>query len=346
MDKLYSWLTLRSVKGLGEKSIKSLYEKFGSAEKILGADLLELSEAVGKTKAYAILKRKGVDRRGIESVINTVEKEGLGYLTIEDPHYPSSLLDLQDPPPVIFFRGEIKEMTLAGVVGTRNPTSYTELFVEELVRDLVNEGFGIVSGGAVGVDTKAHESALERGAYTMCVLGYGILRARYYLMDKIVEGGGAVISEFLPYERGDRFTFPKRNRIIAVLSSLIAIPEAGLKSGSLITARIACKYGRKVFVHIGIGRSSNWDGCYELLREGKAVIFKSAGDITGHHKEQRNVEEETEEMDPLLEFLETPRTFEEIVEFLSLPESEVLSLLTNFELEGKIKRMGAMFLSG
>ncbi len=346
MDRLYNWLTLRSVRGLGEKSIKNLYEKIGSAEKILGADLLTLSDAVGKTKAYAILKRKGVDRKGIEKVIDTVEKEGLGYLTIEDPQYPSSLLDLQDPPPVIFFRGEMKEKTLAGIVGTRNPTSYTELFVEEIVRDLVEEGFGIVSGGAVGVDTKAHESALERGAFTLCVLGYGILRARYYLMDKIIEGGGCVMSEFLPYERGDRFTFPKRNRIIAVMSSFVVIPEAGSRSGSLITARIAHKYGRKVFVHIGIGRSSNWDGCYELLREGKAEIFKTAGDITGHHEGHRAQEEEQEDVDPLLEFLESPRTFEEIAEFLSLPESEVLSLLTNFELEGKIKRMGAMFIAG
>ncbi len=344
MDRLYSWLTLRSVKGLGEKSIKKLYEAFGSAENVLGADFSSLSDVVGKNKAYAILRRKGVDRKGVEEILRIVEREGIGSLTMEDSDYPQALLELSDPPPILFYRGLIKYPPLAGVVGTRNPTSYTELLVEELVRDLVEEGFGIVSGGAVGVDSKAHESALEAGGYTLCLLGYGLLRARHYLMKKICDGGGAVVSEFLPYERGDRFTFPKRNRLIAVMSSFVVIPEAGARSGSLITADIASGYGRKVFVHIGIGRSSSWDGCYRLLKEGRAIIFKDAGDITGHHKKETTAERE-EEADSLLEFLETPRTFEEILDFLSVSDREAMALLTTYEIEGKVRRQGAMYTS-
>ena len=344
MDRLYGWLVLRSVRGLGEASIKRLYETFGSAERVLSSDLVSLSDVVGKTKAYAILKRRGVDRKSIGEVIKVVEREGLDYVSIEDPEYPESLLELKDPPPVLFFRGSLKDLPLVGVVGTRNPTSYTELLVEELVKDIVEEGFGIVSGGAVGVDSKAHESAIEYGGYTLCVLGYGLMRARHYLVKRIDDGGGAIVSEFLPYERGDRFTFPKRNRIIAILSNFLVVPEAGAKSGALITANISRSYGRRVFVHIGIGRSSNWDGCYRLLREGKAVVFKDAGDITGHHREESVVSQE-EDTDPLLEFLEPPRTFEEILEFLSVPNHEVMSLLTTYELEGKVRRQGAMYMS-
>lgn len=345
MDKLYAWLTLRSVRGLGEKSIKRLYEAFGKADTILSADLPALAQVVGKTKAYSLLKRKGVDRKGIEEVLDVVEREKIGYITIEDPQYPEPLRELSDPPPVIFYMGNLKDLPLAGVVGTRNPTSYTLIFVEDIVKHLIDRGYGVVSGGAVGVDSKAHESAIERGGYTLCILGYGLMRARYLLMEKIIESGGGVLSEFLPYERGDKFTFPKRNRIIAVLSSFIIIPEAGGRSGSLITARIGARYGRDVFVHIGIGRSSNWDGCYELLREGKARIFKEAEEITGKREEKEQAEEKREEVDPLLEFLESPRTFEEILDFLSVSESELMSILTELELEGKIRRMGAMFIS-
>jgi DNA processing protein len=344
MDKLYGWLTLRSVRGLGEKSIKKLYEAFKNIERILSADLPELSQVVGKTKAYAILKRKGVDRRGIEKVLEVVEKEDITCFTIEDPLYPEKLRELSDPPPVIFLKGRLKDLPFAGVVGTRNPTSYTELLVEDTVKHLIDEGFGIVSGGAVGVDSKAHETALERGGYTLCVLGYGLMRARYYLLKRIVDKGGGVLSEFLPYEKGDKFTFPKRNRLIAVLSDFIVIPEAGSRSGSLITARVANRYGRGVFVHIGIGRSSNWDGCYELLREGKAAIFKEPEDITGHRSDQ--VEETiVEREDPLIEFLETPRTFEEILDFTGATEGDLMALLTELELQGKLRRMGAMYIA-
>jgi len=188
-------------------------------------------------------------------------------LTLEDDGYPSALRSLNDPPPLIFLSGSLKDPPLVGVVGTRKPTNYTLNFIEELVGMAVSRGYGVVSGGAVGVDSHAHLSAVKNSGYTLCILGFGLLKARGRIFDRIREAGGSLVSEFLPHERGDRYTFPKRNRLIAALSEFVVIPEASGKSGSLITAKYAVDQGKKVYVHIGIGRSSNWDGCYRLLSE-------------------------------------------------------------------------------
>ena len=244
-------------------------------------------------------------------------------------------MKLEDPPPVLFYRGELRECPLVGVVGTRKPNSYTHKFVKDIVRDSLASGYGVVSGGAVGVDTWAHEETIKNSGYGVCILGFGLLKARGSLFERLLKSNGVLISELMPYESGDKFTFPKRNRLIAGMSEFLIVPEAGSKSGALITARYAHKLGKKVFVHIGIGRSSNWDGCYKLLKEGTAEILKDGSDIFGESREDT----------PLEEFLKTPRTISEVAEFLGCGESQAIETLTTLELEGKVHRIGALFSS-
>ncbi len=335
MDDLERWLVLRSVRGLGERKLKKLLSLFGSSEGILNAQYSVLQDAVGERTARALKDLEGVNPHRVRDVLRTVEREGLGYLTMDGERYPGRLLDLPDPPPVLFYRGVLRDVPLAAVVGPRRPTPYTLSFTRDTVSALVGAGYGVVSGGAVGVDSTAHLTAVENSGYTVCVLGCGLLKARGRLFRRVESAGGLLLSEFLPEEEGSKHTFPKRNRVIASLCTFLVLPEAGVGSGALITARYAARLGRRVFIHIGIGRSPAWEGCYTLLREGVGELLRDVGEIlnasTGHSG------------DPLLEFLRTPRSFEEIMAFTSASYEEVCALLTELELAGKVRRLGSLF---
>ena len=335
MDKLYSWLILKSIEGIGERSIKKLWERFKSAERILNANMEELKSVLDKGKARAVLERRGLKEGDIERILKAVEREGVEFTTLEDERYPESLKSIPDPPPVLFHRGVLKDFPLFGLVGPRKPTGYSLGWTERVVGEGVRAGWGVVSGGAPGIDSKAHLSAVEKGGYTLCILGFGILKATSSLFRKIEKSNGVLISEFDPEERGDRYTFPKRNRLIAGLSEFLVIPEAGSKSGALITANYAYAYRKKVYVHIGIGSSPSWEGCYRLLKEGKADPVRDAEDIFTTQKKG----------DELHEFLKTPRSLQEIASFLRKDSKGTLSLLTELEMEGKIRRVGPFYTS-
>ncbi len=335
MDKLYRWLLLRNVKGVGERTLKVLWEKLGSSENILTASLSDLEEIVGRTKARAIHTLVGTDPKRVEDTIRLLEREGIRALTLEDEYYPRAFRRIPDPPPVVFYRGRISDTSLVGIVGARKPTSYSLVFTEELAKKAVSAGYGVVSGGARGIDSKAHIGAIESSGYTLCVLGFGILKARGGIFERILSSGGCLISEFLPEEEADKFTFPKRNRLIAVLSEMVIIPEAGAKSGALITANYAVSYGVPLYVHIGIGRSPNWEGCYRLVKEGKAQLFRDPEELFSSKVCPE---------DDLLGFLQVPRTLDEILTFAGKSATEVMNKLLSLEVEGKIKKTGAYYM--
>lgn len=333
MDKIYRWIVLKSIRGLGEKSLKKLFNSLGSSEEILKADRNTLSKIVGEKKADLILRRECVSESKVDTILKSLEREGINVITLEDEDYPQKLRGIEDPPPVLFYRGELRDLPLVGIVGTRKAAAYSFSLVDELVRKAVERGYGTVSGGARGIDMRAHFRTLELLGYTVCVLGFGILRAKGSFFRKLEESG-LLLSEFFPNEPADRFTFPRRNRIIASLSEFLIVPEAGSKSGALITADYASSYGKRIFVHIGMGRSPNWEGCYKLLKEGKAELFKDPEEIFGGE----------EDGSPILDFLNVPRTFEEIREFSGIDDGELFSLLSNFEMEGKIRRIGSFYV--
>ncbi len=333
MERLYRWLVLRSVRGLGERSLRRLWERFGSAEDILSADPGELEDVLGERKTQLLLRREGVSERYIERILRTVEREGIGFLTLEDGEYPESLRSIPDPPPVLFYRGSLKRVPLFGLVGPRRPTGYSLSWTGRMVGEGVKAGWGVVSGGAPGIDSRAHLSAIERGGYTVCILGFGLLKATGSLFTRIEKSNGVLISEFDPEEKGDRHTFPKRNRLIAALSEFLVVPEAGAKSGALITAGYAYTYGKKVYVHIGIGSSPSWEGCYRLLREGRAEPVRGPEDVFGIQRKEGGLED----------FLRTPRSLSEVASFLKKDTGETLSLLTELEMEGKVRRVGPFY---
>jgi DNA processing protein len=280
-------------------------------------------------------------------------------LSIEDKNYPSLLKKIKNPPKVIYFLGEIKEKeNCLAVVGTRRCSPYGKEAVSKIVSDLVEAGLTVVSGFAPGIDTIAHKSAIEKGKRTIAVLGTGLDRKSIYprenikLVEKILETGGALISEFEPGTHGTKYTFPKRNRIISGLSLGVLVVEAKLKSGALITTKYAREQKRKIFAIPGSIFSQNSKGCHFLIKNG-AKLVESAEDILKELKmknllmRKKDIEEKSsKESSLILEALkEGALNIEKIIEKTKLSPSTVASLLSILEIEGKVKNLGGNFFS-
>jgi len=336
MERLYNWLLLKAIRGLGEVSIKRLWLAFGSAEDILSASYEDLREMLGEERARAI-KRRELSFEP-EEVIRLVEREGIGWVCLEDEAYPNSLKEIEDPPPVLFYRGEIRQVPMIGIVGTRKPDSQSLGFIKSLVREVVSKGYGVCSGGAIGCDFYSHKECLALGGYTVCLLGMGILKIPAYL-SKLQNGNMLFLSEFLPEASPEEYTFPRRNRLISGLSKALVVAEAGQKSGSLITAQYAIKQKKPLWVYVGNALSQRWLGCINLVNEGKAKVLYSPTLLFQELPSSHSLK------DPLLDLLTTPKTFDELLEITRLSHQELTIRLTQLELEGKVLRNGSYYMS-
>ena len=355
MEEVFNWLILRNVKGVGNKSLKKLYDFFNSSEEILSADINTLSMIVGREKAARIKRKEGVSLGSIERLIKLTERWNIKIICIEDKDYPSQLKIIEDPPPVIFSMGDIREGIYVGIVGSRFATSYSLELTDQLCKALVEIGAYTVSGGAKGIDTKVHESTIKYGGYTLWIAGTGLLNLDISLKEKILKAGSCIISEFDPFEKGSKYTFSQRNRLISGMAEIVVITEAGKKSGSLITAGYALKQNKRVFVHIGMGRSERWEGCYRLLKEGKAEIFKDPSDITEVIKPVDMKTELAEEAiltdkestateEQILALLEVPKTFDQLLIETGMKREELMGILSMLEIEGKVVKSGVYYM--
>jgi DNA processing protein len=274
-------------------------------------------------------------------------------ITIENQNYPQLLRKIKNPPKKLYFLGQIfPNENCFAIVGTRKCSNYGKEVAYKIASELAEAGLTIVSGFAPGIDTIAHKAAIEKGKRTIAVLGTGIDEKSIYpksnlkLIDKILECGGAIISEFPPGTHGTKYTFPQRNRIISGLSLGVLVVEARIQSGALITANYAKEQGKKVFAVPGSIFSQASKGCHFLIKNG-AKLVESAKDILeelGIRKLARGKKEirgETPEENLILEALkEGALDVEKIIEKTKLSPSKVLSLLSILEIEGKIKNLG------
>lgn len=213
---------------------------------------------------------------------------GITILAFDDPDYPSRLMKLNDPPAVLYMQGRLPDfdehLTIA-MVGTRKATLYGKMATHVIAGSLAKVGVVIVSGGAVGIDSLSHNATLEVGGVTVCVLGCGInypYLPQNRKMREMIAKSGAVISEYPPDYPPGKFTFPERNRIISGLSNGVVIVEAGVRSGSLITARLAAEQGRDVFAVMGNITSPYSQGTNALIKDG-AVPVTDFTDITDYY---------------------------------------------------------------
>jgi len=270
-------LGLSRVTGIGCINFRRLVERFGSAEAALARPREELAaaEGIGDERAAAVAAFD--DWTGVDRDLDRAEELGLGCLAWGDGDYPTPLAEIHDPPPVLYYKGDLSRVgALAiAVVGTRHPTDYGLEAARFICSPLAEAGVTIVSGMALGIDAAAHRAALQAGGVTAAVLGCGAdvvyPRENDALYAEICERG-AVVSEFAPGARPEPQNFPRRNRIISGLTQGTLVVEAGDKSGALITAFLAAEQGREVFAVPGNIFSPASDGCRRLLQTGARAV--------------------------------------------------------------------------
>ena len=276
-------LTLLSAAGVGSARFRALLNTFGSPAAVLGAGARALREVPGiDTVIASAILEAGKGKIGAK-LLEMLEKCSARIISLWDEDYPKVLREIHDPPALLFVRGKLPDADLPclAIVGTRNPSLYGVKQAHVIAADLVHQGWGIISGMARGVDTSAHEGALQGKGQTYAVFGCGIdviyPSENRALADKIALSGG-LISEFLPGTEPEAGLFPRRNRIISGMSRGVLVVQGDETSGAMITARFALEQNREVFALPGNIEDRRSHGPHQLLREG-ATLVQSAQDI-------------------------------------------------------------------
>lgn len=345
----WSWMNV-----LTQKRYDALLERFGDVDTALAHVHEELLRGLGckEETAFAALNR--LDEFDPAAYEAALKKRGIRLISREDEEYPSALLQIQDPPVFLYFKGDIQILSqpCIALVGTRKMSSYGKRVTEEFVPALVRAGCITVSGLAEGIDTQVAKETLAAGGRTVAVLGHGLgslyPKSNAALAEKIVETGGLVLSEYPLDAPSDRFTFPARNRIIAALSAGTVVLEAAEGSGSIITADLALEYSREVFAVPGDIFNPNYEGCHACIARGQARLVSTPADVLqevgivspsngskASYKAQNAAEE------AVLKALTTlPQSSGELVERSGLAAAEISATLTMMELAGAAKNTG------
>ncbi|MBN1473077.1 MAG: DNA-processing protein DprA [Syntrophaceae bacterium] len=276
------WIALKSIPGIGNVLFFTLLDKFGSIESVFGASANELSQTAGISKKIAaqIVNYKGWDK--LQSYIDKLNSADIKIITFQDKLYPKYLHNVYDRPAFLYTRGHLEEDDInLAIVGSRAASTYGKYTTERISRELAQKGVTVVSGMARGIDSAAHRGALAARGRTIAVLGSGLdviyPPENKKLFAEIIENG-AVISEFPMGTPPIAANFPSRNRIISGMSYGVLVVEAGEKSGSLITARLALEQGREVFAVPGSVETPTSRGANRLIKEG-AKLIENAEDI-------------------------------------------------------------------
>ena len=281
-DEILYWVSLLLIQGLDSLGICKLLKTFGSPSQIFMASHQQLCVVVSENIASQI--RKGPDLEEAQPTIDWLQFSDNHLITLADSHYPQKLLEISDPPPVIYAKGDLDCLnSLAfAIVGSRNASVQGEKNAEAFAQTLSQHGLCIVSGLALGIDAAAHLGALKAGKKTIAVVGTGldiVYPAKHRDLAHQIAAQGLIISEFPIGTTSLPENFPRRNRIISGLSLGCLVVEANVKSGSLITARFAAEQGREVFAIPGSIHSPMSKGCHALIKQG-AKLVDHINDIT------------------------------------------------------------------
>jgi DNA processing protein len=363
LDSSLSWLALQLTPGLGARRTGKLLRQFGSPDGVFRASLTEL-EACRLPAATAQAVHSQAAFRDAEKELAEVKRLGCGLVNWEETGYPQRLLEIYDPPPLLYVRGDPQWLVrhCMAMVGTRRPTPYGNQIAERLARDLAERGLVIVSGLARGIDSSAHRGACAaaRGA-TIGVLGCGIDVVYPKENRKLfaeVEKRGAIISEFPLGAHPAPENFPVRNRIVAGMTLGAVVVQGAQYSGSLITARLAMEFGREVFgvpgnvtegasfapnqlVKQGAKLVTGWEDIVEELpTDIRAELFPV--DTTSAAQRASLCEESLSGPEKKLYALirvEEAVHVDELVEQTGLSSSETLASLCEMEMRGIIRQM-------
>lgn len=355
MDKdIKYWLALSRLKGIERFVVSDLIEGFGSAEGIFSGDAGRLA-AFSPELARAVAEFDGW--KAVDADIKLIDKHGVRVITFADKAFPAPLREMHDPPCLLYVKGSLYDAAApaVAVVGTRNPTHYGIKMAETIAKDLAAAGVVIVSGMARGCDRYAHVGALSAKGFTVAVLGTGVdvvYPKEHRKLHEEISASGLVVSEFpmstppLPHH------FLRRNRIISGLVRGVLVVEAPIRSGSLMTARLALDYNRDVFAVPGQVTSVKSEGTNLLIKQGAALIENAADvmkalglDYAEQKKGRKKAPELSAEETLVWKALgDEPMHIDGVMEKSGLGIARVSSLLLNMELRGcVVERAGKRF---
>jgi DNA processing protein len=365
MDEREALVALNMVEGVGPVRVRQLIEFFGNAPSILKASKQQLMQVrgIGDDVATSIHDwEKHVDLAG---ELKRIEQFNCHIVIQSDENYPELLKQIYDPPIVLYVKGKLLPEDKNGVamVGSRMTTPYGMETARKLAYQLAYIGVTVVSGGARGIDTAAHQGAMSAKGRTIAVIGNGINivfpTENKELFDRIAETG-AVVTQFPFNRKGDKQSFPIRNRIVAGMTLGTVVVEANLTSGSLITANMAVENGRQVFAVPGRIDSPRSKGCHDLIKKG-AKLCEGAEDILSEFEylfPQSNrppgaaesgvlpAISLSENESKVFEVLSNQETaIDEVMQKCGLPVSAVSVALLSLEMKRMVKQLpGKMFV--
>ncbi len=362
MHSLEAHIALNLTTGFGPQLYQRLTAELGSAVAVFDARPETLSRL--EVPRSVVAGMRNVDQCQIDASLRWAEADDCHLLTPESAHFPALLDNLSDPPFLLYVRGDpvALQTPQIAIIGSRNPTSGGLQNAEQFAHHLAAGGLTITSGLALGVDSAAHSGALRAAGRTVAVMGTGPDRiypsVNRDLARRILESGGALVTEFPPGTSAKPGHFPRRNRLISGLSAGALVVEAGVRSGSLITARLALEQGREVFAIPGSIHNPLARGCHLLIREGAAKLVETAADImhelpallgagldprkASRAREDEDGESETISADHarVLEALgHDPVPMDILLQRIGLTPAELSSILLILELQGRVTAM-------
>jgi DNA processing protein len=354
MDSRAYWVGFNMVKGIGAVRLQALLDYFGDPQVAwqAPADALLNAGLSQKIVENLVHLRATLD---LEKVMDRLDYLKITVITREEELYPRRLKEIEQPPPVIYVRGDIlpEDDFAVAVVGTRRITVYGRQVAEEIGTFLARNGITVVSGLARGIDAVAHDSAIKAGGRSFAILGCGVDRIyppeHQHLADRIIECG-ALISDYAPGTPPDAINFPPRNRIISGLSLATVVVEAGETSGALITATFAAEQGRDVLAVPGNINAPQSKGANRLIQQGARPLLKvedildavKLDHIQSHQQARQILPADALEASILVLMSAEPLHIDDIQTQSGLSIDKVSATLTMLELKGLVRQVGSM----
>ena len=343
---LSNWLRLTLISGIGGETQRKLLAAFGLPEVIFSLPRSEVRSVFGEKITGLLFDTDASDK--IDIAVAWSKTPDQYIITLADPEYPQALLEIPDPPSVLYVRGRVgllNQRALA-MVGSRTPTPQGIQNAEKFASAFAETGLVITSGLALGIDAAAHRGALAVGGNTLAFIGTGIDRiypARNRELALEIGAKGAIVSELPIGTPVTAANFPRRNRMISGISCGVLVIEAAMESGSLITARLAAEQGREVFAIPGSIHSPQSRGCHKLIKQG-AKLVETANDVLDelhwqfpHPVSASTVSNIKDENDLFLSLMGyDPCGFDELVERSTLTTESLMTKLLELELAGDI----------
>ena len=339
-----NFLKLATAKGVGFKFLQRFYSRYRTFGGNFEENLREFLKDYPPSKAKAVVEHLQREEF-FKKLFTFLGTNGIEVIPFFGSEYPAQLLKWEVP--ALYLMGELPDRGFS-IVGTRRAGAEGRKKARLFAQALAQNGFTVISGGASGIDLSAHLGAIEAGGKTGVVLGEGIyhfLKRHPAFAEKVLKGGGFILSQFSPFTAGARWTFPKRNALIAYFGNFgTLVVEAPEKSGALITADFARKMGRKVYAYIGCTSNPNYRGCVNLVSSGGAKLVVEPQNLLSDISD-RPLGENKNPAHPLERLIaERPRTLDELLALTSMGKGELTALLTQWELEGKVSYQGGFYI--